>query len=60
MTDGLVNVGYYSGLESFYKQKESHIPIYSITFGSADETQLKEIASLSNAKVGSLLMSNST
>ncbi len=51
MTDGLVNVGYYSGLESFYKQKESHIPIYSITFGSADETQLKEIASLSNAKV---------
>lgn len=51
MTDGLVNVGYYYQLENYYKQKESRIPIYSITFGSADESQLREIADLSNAKV---------
>ena len=51
MTDGVINVGSMSQLESFYKRKKSNIPIYSITFGSANERQLDEIAKLSNAKV---------
>ena len=51
MTDGEVNVGSYSELEREYHNLNSKVPIYSITFGSAVERQLKEIANLSNAKV---------
>lgn len=49
MTDGEINVGTYSGLEKKYGK--SNIPIYSITFGDASESQLRKIAELSNAKV---------
>ncbi len=51
MTDGAVNVGTFNSLKYYYNSKESDIPIYSITFGDAEEAQLNEIASLSNAKV---------
>lgn len=51
MTDGIGNVGYYSNLEKKYKSLNKQIPIYSITFGSADEEQLEEIARLTNGKI---------
>ena len=51
MTDGMINVGSFKNLSSVYKSMKSNIPIYSITFGNADETQLEEIAKLSNARV---------
>ena len=51
MTDGMINVGSYDNLAKKYKKYKNNIPIYSITFGSADEKQLEEIAKLSNAKV---------
>ncbi len=51
MTDGVVNVGTFSGLKAAYQKQNQKIPIYSITFGSANERQLKQIAELSNAKV---------
>lgn len=51
MTDGEVNVGTFSSLRNKYKKINKDIPIYSITFGDADESELKEIAKLSNAKV---------
>lgn len=51
MTDGLVNVGRFSTLSSYYKSLNKEIPIYSIMFGSASESQLLEISNMSNAKV---------
>lgn len=51
MTDGMINEGSYSSLERKYRSLKSNVPIYSITFGSASEYQLEEIAELSNAKV---------
>ena len=51
MTDGEVNIGNFDDLRYEYEQLNSKIPIYSITFGSAKESQLKEIANLTNAKV---------
>ena len=51
MTDGNVNVGTFSELRAVYNKKEDKVPIYSITFGSAEESQLEEIAELSNARV---------
>lgn len=51
MTDGEINIGTFDDLEYAYRSSRSKIPIYSITFGSAKESQLKEIASLTNAKV---------
>lgn len=51
MTDGAVNVGTYSDLSRKYHSLNSKVPIYSITFGAAKESQLREIAELSNAKV---------
>lgn len=50
MTDGHSNNGYNS-LSLTYDRYESHIPIYSIMFGSASDEQLNEIARLTNAKV---------
>lgn len=51
MTDGEANVGSISNLERLYRDNELNIPVYSITFGSASEDQLEEIAELTNAKV---------
>ena len=51
MTDGSVNVGKVSDLYKAYNQAKNKIPVYSITFGSADERQLNEIAQFTNSKV---------
>ena len=51
MSDGQNNVGNYRQLESTYQTMQKPIPIYSITFGSADERELQSIATLTNGKV---------
>lgn len=51
MTDGMSNSGTYQSLSRRYKQIGKDIPIYSIMFGSAYESELKDIAKLTNAKV---------
>ena len=51
MTDGAGNVGSYNDTERAYKRSNREIPIYSITFASADEEQLDLLAKLSNGKV---------
>lgn len=51
MTDGQANVGKYNDLVKTYNSVKKDIPIYSIMFGSADKSQLSQIANLSNAKV---------
>lgn len=51
MTDGAVNIGEFSDLKRAYKKSAKKIPIYSITFGQAEEEELEQIAKLSNAKV---------
>ena len=51
MTDGNINVGRFSDLRGVYERKNDKVPIYSITFGSANESQLRQIAELSNARV---------
>lgn len=51
MTDGQANVGRFEDLRTKYQALNTNIPIYSITFGSASERELKQIANLTNAKV---------
>ena len=51
MTDGEANIGSFKDVEKVYKSNKYNIPIYSITFGSASEEQLEELAELTNAKV---------
>ena len=51
MTDGESNNGSYRDLEKYYKKYNLNIPIYSITFGDSDESQLQKIADLTNGKV---------
>lgn len=51
MTDGQVNVGTFSDLSYAYRNSKNKVPIYSITFGNAVESELEEIADLTNAKV---------
>ena len=51
MTDGQGNIGTYNDLEEVYKNINKDIPIYSITFGNASESELERIAELTNAKV---------
>ena len=51
MTDGYSNSGSFYDLERYYKNNKETVPIYSITFGSSDDYQLKDLAKLSNAKV---------
>lgn len=51
MTDGQGNVGSFNELRNYYSKINKQIPIYSITFGDALESQLNEIAKLTNAKV---------
>nr|WP_236029351.1 VWA domain-containing protein [Bifidobacterium miconisargentati] len=51
MTDGRSETGHQSSFESDYKSDGRDLPIFSIMFGDADPSQLKSLASLSNAKV---------
>lgn len=51
MTDGQSNGGRLSDVSRYYKSSKNKVPIYSITFGSASEKQLKGLAELSNGKV---------
>lgn len=51
MTDGQSNVGSYWNLQNAYNKLKKDIPIYSITFGSADEDELIDISTLTNGKV---------
>ena len=51
MTDGMSNSGSYSKLSSKYRAIQKDIPIYSIMFGNAYESELNDIAKLTNAKV---------
>lgn len=51
MTDGMANVGTFQSLSNTYKNIHKEIPIYSITFGNADEYELKQISNLTNGKV---------
>lgn len=39
------------GLSKYYSSINMDIPIYSIMFGNADESELLDIANLTNAKV---------
>ncbi len=51
MTDGAGNMGTFEDLERMYRSINKEIPIYSITFGDAEERQLEKMATLSNGKV---------
>lgn len=51
MTDGEVNEGSFAELRLVYNKSKAKVPVYSITFGSADEDQLEEISKLTNSKV---------
>lgn len=51
MTDGMANSGSFNDLKNYYVRNKSNVPIYSITFGSSSERQLKELANLSNGKI---------
>ena len=51
MTDGMANVGTYISLVNYYNKINKEIPIYSITFGDADEDDLTRISNLTNGKV---------
>ena len=51
MTDGESNDGTYSSLERFYRSQYLNIPVYSIMFGSANKSQLNDIAKLTNGKI---------
>lgn len=51
MTDGAVNVGTFYELQKYYNSINKEIPVYSITFGNAVESELEDIADLTNAKV---------
>lgn len=51
MTDGEGNVGSFEEVKQAYSIVNKNIPIYSITFGDADEEQLKMLADLTNGKI---------
>lgn len=51
MTDGAGNIGTFKELSEGYEKINKEIPIFSITFGDAEEEQLEKMASLSNGKV---------
>lgn len=48
MTDGLANEGTFYNLAQVYGNEK--IPVYSITFGDADENELDRISNLTNGK----------
>jgi len=53
MTDGAANEGEnsFASLRNYYQLNELNIPVFSITFGYADESELYDIAELTNGKV---------
>lgn len=51
MTDGQSETENQEQFKTDYRSRGNDVPIFSIMFGSADPTQLDEIAALSNAKV---------
>ena len=51
MTDGMSNGGSFRDLKRYYESNKEKTPIYSITFGSSDEYELKNLANLSNGKI---------
>ncbi len=51
MTDGLGNVDTFSNFKANYDLAKNDIPIYGILFGSASDSQLKEISSYTGGKV---------
>ncbi len=51
MTDGEGNSGSFEDTKRIFEQSKNKPPIYSITFGDADEEQLEKLADLSNGKV---------
>lgn len=50
MTDGRSNYNY-SNFEEVWNRYEEDIPIFSITFGDADSSQLEELAKISGGRV---------
>ena len=51
MTDGQSNSGSFKDLKNYYNSNKETTPIYSITFGSSSEYDLRDLAELSNGKV---------
>ena len=51
MTDGASNSGSFKDLKKYYEKTNKTIPIYGITFGASRESQLQEIAELTNGKL---------
>ena len=51
MTDGQGNVGSFKEFANDYRLLKTEIPVYSITFGYADEDELLEISNFTNGKV---------
>ncbi len=51
MTDGRSNTGSFNDLKRYYNSNKETTPIYSITFGDADDKELSKLAQLSNGKV---------
>ena len=51
MTDGMSNAGSFAELKSYYTTHHETTPIYSITFGSSSESELRSLATLSNGKI---------
>ena len=52
MTDGKSNGDMtYQDFEESYRQAGADVPVFSILFGDAEETQLKELAELTNARI---------
>lgn len=51
MTDGESNNGNFNEVQRYYHMTNQDTPIYSITFGYSNESQLRQLAELSNGKV---------
>ena len=51
MTDGESNNGNFNEVQKYYHMNNEDTPIYSITFGYSNESQLRQLAELSNGKV---------
>ena len=51
MTDGENTVGNYRNFFDYYIKTDKTIPVYSIMFGSAQRSELEDIAKLTNARV---------
>ena len=50
LTDGQSG-GWFEDFRSVYESFDSEVPVFSIMFGDADETQLEELAVYTNARV---------